>query len=69
MELQSDNEKLKSMIASKDEKIKAMQEEYNELLHLASLYEKRIKELEFHSKDNKEKRVIRLFGIKIGSIV
>lgn len=66
--LESENEKLKSMIASKDEKIASMQEEYNELLHLTSLYKKRIKELEFYSKDNKEKRVIRLFGIRMGSI-
>jgi hypothetical protein len=66
--LQSDNEKLKSMIASKDDKIEAMQEEYNEILHLTSLYKKRIKELEFNSKYNKEKRVIRLFGIRMGSI-
>lgn len=66
--LQSENEKLKSMIASKDEKIDAMQDEYNELLRKASTFTKRVRDLEFQLKENKEKRVIRLFGIKIGSI-
>jgi hypothetical protein len=66
--LQLENEKLKSIIERKDETIIARQEEYNDLLYLSASYKKKISELEFHSKDNKEKRAIRLFGIKIGSI-
>jgi hypothetical protein len=59
---------LKSIIQRKEETISAMQDEYNELLRKASTFTKRVRDLEFQLKENKEKRVIRLFGIKIGSI-
>ena len=67
-QLQSEIEKLKSIIEIKDETISARQEEYNELLHKASTFTKRVRDLESELKSNKEKRAIRLFGIKIGSI-
>lgn len=66
--LESENEKLKSIIDRKDEKIASMQEEYNELLSKASTFTKRVRDLESQLNINKEKRAIRLFGIKIGSI-
>jgi len=66
--LQSEIEKLKSIIDRKDEKIASMQEEYNELLSKASTFTKRVRDLESQLNINKEKRAIRLFGIKIGSI-
>jgi hypothetical protein len=66
--LQLENEKLKSIIERKDETISARQEEYNELLSKASTFTKRFRDLESQLNSNKEKRAIRLFGIKIGSI-
>lgn len=66
--LESENEKLKSIIELKDETISARQEEYNELLSKASTFTKRVRDLESQLNSNKEKRAIRLFGIKIGSI-
>jgi Mor family transcriptional regulator len=66
--LESENEKLKSIIELKDETISARQEEYNELLSKASTFTKRVRDLESQLNYNKEKRAIRLFGIKIGSI-
>jgi hypothetical protein len=66
--LQLENEKLKSIIELKDETISARQEEYNELLSKASTFTKRVRYLESQLNINKEKRAIRLFGIKIGSI-
>jgi hypothetical protein len=66
--LESENEKLKSIIERKEETIIARQEEYNELLSKASTFTKRVRDLESQLNINKEKRAIRLFGIKIGSI-
>lgn len=66
--LQLENEKLKYIIELKDETISARQEEYNELLSKASTFTKRVSDLESQLNSNKEKRAIRLFGIKIGSI-
>jgi predicted RNase H-like nuclease (RuvC/YqgF family) len=66
--LQSEIEKLKSIIDRKDETISARQEEYNELLSKASTFTKRVRNLESELNINKQKRAIRLFGIKIGSI-
>lgn len=66
--LQSEIEELKSKIKRKDETISSMHQTHNDLLEEASDYVNKIRDLEFQLKANKQKRVIRLFGIKIGSI-